>query len=918
MASKLALSLPHMPSSPSTPLSTWLCGALAWLIGAAGQTTEASLSGAWVYQGMVLFGMLACAAGPLSRWAWPGRFRRLDTAQVCKQSRLRWLPDPSVLKAAVLCLGLFLLAWGSTGWRASARMAEAWPVAWQGSDVPMCVAVQGLPQNLDGGALQFEAQVLSAGLAGCVADADPAAPPPVRRVTLFAQANDARPRNHAPDDEAPDERPRQSGLGQAPVQAGQIWRLVARLHAPDGASNPGGFDAPLLSFERGVRAVGSVRFKATPPVLLRAQSRWPWVAWIDRTRQRIRDGIQAQVPDARAAGVLSGLAVGDQAGITREDWEVFRRTGVAHLVSISGTHIAMLGWLAAMLVKPAWARWGWGRSRWPAPEAARWVAVGVALLYALLAGWGVPAQRTVLMMAVMAWLRSGGRRWPWPLVWLGSAVAVVVMDPWALRQVGFWLSYVAVGVLMASGQRPEDALIGADQGLAQGPASGRFEPTGKTSLAPWLQGLRSAAQASQTAAREMGQTQWLVTVALTPLALVCFQQVSVVGVGANMVAIPLFTLLITPLALLGVAWPPLWNLGAWLVNLSLAWLGEAASWPWAVWQAPVLPWWAAAAVILAGMGLLQPVPWRWRALALPFALPLLWLPRGWQLVPPPPPGQFTVMAADVGQGTAVLVRTAHHTLLFDTGPKIGKQSDAGERVLLPLLRALGVNQLDTLMISHQDSDHVGGAASLLGSLPVAGLSTSLDEAHPLRAMAGPEGRAPPHRTCLAGQHWVWDGVHFRVLHPTPADYADRAHLPPNALSCVLQVALPGPGGRSALLTGDIEADQEQAILGRAAASPEGLGSLHSTVLLVPHHGSKTSSTPPFLQAVAPSIGVIQAGRRNRYGHPAPLVLARYREMALPLAATPRCGAWLWSSDGSPARCWRDISPHYWYPPDASD
>ncbi len=866
---------------------------LAGLIGEAWQTSEARLAPERFYLAGLAVGVgaawLACRGrgGP----SHPGR--------------------PVVWRLCAVAVAGGLLAWGSTGWRATQRMAEAWPADWARRDMPICVQIEGLPRPMPGGVVQADAILLATDVPDCDAARLAKAHPPVHHIGLYGNwPADAR--------------------TVATPQAGQTWWLVARLHPPDGASNPGGFDAPLQAFDKGVRAMGTVRHRLEMPRLVSPAPTWPWEGAIDRLRQRIRDGILKRVADARAAGVLAGLAVGDQSAIDREDWDVFRRTGVAHVVSISGTHIAMLGCLAAMLCRPLWARWRWGRARWPAPEAARWLAVLASVLYALLAGWGVPAQRTVLMMAVMAALHTGGRRWPWGLVWLLAAVVVVAWDPWALRQAGFWLSFVAVGVLMSAGMSPEAALR-TPEGMV--PAMSHDPQPGLDATAPATHAgsqpstrvgrLARAAQAAsrgglratQAASREMAQTQYLVTLALTPLALVCFQQVSIVGAGANLVAIPLFTLLITPLALAGVLCPWLWDLGAWLVQLALAGLGAASALPWAVAQAPVVPGWVAAMAVLGGVLGLQPWarPWRW--LAWPCMLPLFWLPIGWRLLPPPPPGHFDLLAADVGQGTAVLVRTAHHQLLFDTGPRLGTQGDAGAQHLLPLMRALAVDELDTLVISHEDNDHVGGAMSVLAGLPVANLRSSLAADHALLAQPDARGQKPVHTPCMAGQSWVWEGVRFSFLHPTPADLAQRKRLPPNALSCVLKVE--GPGGRSALLTGDIEAPQERTLLERGGAA------LRSTVLTVPHHGSTTSSTGGFLAAVAPEVAIIQAGRRNAYGHPAPAVLRRYADMGLPLRSTPRCGAWWWSSAspvgaGEQGRCWRDIAPRYWYPPDAPD
>jgi competence protein ComEC len=384
------------------------------------------------------------------------------------------------------------------------------------------------------------------------------------------------------------------------------------------------------------------------------------------------------------------------------------------------------------------------------------------------------------------------------------------------------------------------------------------------------------------------------TLGLAPLTLVFFQQLSVVGFIANLVAIPLVTLLITPLALLGVVVPPLWHAGAWLVQGMAQGLGWLASWPWAVWTAGAAPWWSQLAGLIGALLLLLPLPWRVRALALPLMLPLF-LPAQLR----PAEGTMHVTVVDVGQGSAVLVRTREHLLVHDAGPQYSRDSEAGTRVLLPLLRAQATRRIDMLMLSHRDSDHVGGAAALLAALPVAALSSSLEAAHPLRS--GPV----PHARCEAGQHWVWDGVSFTVLHPRAEDY-ERPAAKPNAMSCVLRVV--DAQGHSLLLTGDIEAEQElRLVLDHA-------GALASSVLVVPHHGSKTSSTPDFLDAVAPQLAVVQAGFRNRFGHPAAPVMARYAERGVSVMRTDACGAWTWRPvDGkAAAHCERDDRARYWH------
>ena len=233
----------------------------------------------------------------------------------------------------------------------------------------------------------------------------------------------------------------------ADLRAGQRWRFTVRLRQPHGSLNPHGFDLELWLFEQGLRAGGTVR--SVPGAVaekLADRAGHP----VERLRQDLRDAIYRQVPDAAAAGVLAALAVGDQAAIERDDWDLFRVTGVAHLMSISGLHVTMIAWLVGGIVARLWRLWPRGMLACPAPLAARWAGLAGAASYALLAGWGVPAQRTVAMIAVVVLLRSRGLRWPLLAVLLAAALAVALVDPWALLQPGFWLSFVAVGLLVAS------------------------------------------------------------------------------------------------------------------------------------------------------------------------------------------------------------------------------------------------------------------------------------------------------------------------------------------------------------------------------------------------------------------------------------------------------------------------------------
>ena len=803
---------------------TWLAWPLlGWLGGAALQLHQGQL------QPAVVLPTVAALAGIVGL-----------TALLAWRLRRRWLG------LALFTLTFVAAGWASTEARAALRLADALAPHLEGRDLLVTGVISDLPQNSLQGT-RFVLDTEHALLYGV-----PVAVPSRIALGWYRGFDGESLVRGAAED----------------LRAGDRWQLTLRLKRPHGSLNPHGFDLELWLFERGIRASGSVR--AVPGAVNRRLESTA-AAPVQRTRQALRDAIIRQVGDASSAGVVAALVVGDQAAIEQDDWDVFRITGVAHLMSISGLHVTMFAWAAGAVLGWLWRFSPRAMLAVPVPLAARWGGLLLAASYAMLAGWGVPAQRTVWMIAAVVLLRSLGLRWPLPLVLLFAAGVVVVLDPWALLQPGFWLSFVAVALLVAS-----------DPAQAAQPVPDMPPNVGSRLRAAALTGLR---------------TQAVATVGLAPLSMLFFQQLSLVGFAANLLAIPLVTLLITPLGILGVLLPPLWSVAAWLVQGLQTVLVWFASWPQALWTAAAAPPWAVACGLFAGLLAVLPLPWRLRLASLPLMLPLL-LPA----VQRPAPGQFELVAADIGQGTAVLVRTQSHLLVYDTGPAYSPQADAGRRVLLPLLRARGERQVHLLMLSHSDTDHVGGAASLLAGLPVAAVSSSLPASHPLLQSG------PPHQRCLAGQTWTWDGVHFEVLHPSPGDYASRVR--PNALSCVLRVR---SSRASVLLTGDIGAAEEAALVQRLGSGPG--SKLNSSILLVPHHGSRTSSTPAFIDAVAPRTAVVQAAYRSRYGHPAPDVLARYEERGVQVVRSDRCGAFLWSAAGQ-GQCTRALRARYWHHLDA--
>jgi competence protein ComEC len=639
----------------------------------------------------------------------------------------------------------------------------------------------------------------------------------------------------------------QPALLQALPHPGERWRLTVRLKRPHGNANPHGFDYEGWLLERGIGATGYVRARAAPLLLGRRNT---FLDRIERAREAVRDRFKATLGETPAAGILAALAVGDQRAISAEEWRLFNRTGVTHLMSISGLHVTMVSGLFAWLAGALWARLPRLALRVPARKIAAAAAIAAALGYALLAGFAVPAQRTFWMVTVVALA-----------LWAGSATSasrtlalalavVLAFDPWAVLAPGFWLSFGAVGLI--------------------------FYVMNENRQARPVQWLR---------------VQWAITVGLAPAALFLFAQVSLVGPLANAVAIPLVSVVVTPLALAAAVLPldlPA-ALASRLIELLLQFLEWCASLPAALWQQHAPPLWSVVLALAGVAWLLAPRGVPWRASGLALMLPAVALPA-----PAPGPGEAWITTLDVGQGLAVVVRTANRALLYDAGPQFGPDADGGERIVAPYLRASGIERLDALIVTHDDADHAGGAASVLGGFEVDELLSSLPEAHPLLAL----GRAP--RSCRRGMRWAWDGVAFEFLHPAPGLAARRA----NDRSCVLKVTAQG---KSMLLTGDVELESERLLL---AQQP---GSLKSDVLLVPHHGSRTSSSAPFLAAVGAQAAVIAAGYRNRFGHPGAEVLERYAAAGTRVVRTDRDGAVTvrLRAEGASVQAERGARRRYW-------
>lgn len=740
----------------------------------------------------------------------------------------------------LLVCGL-ILSWGWSGWRSHLVMAHDLPppIQHQPFEVDVIGIIASVPQRQDHGwTFTLDAEEVSQ-------DGQLVRSPRLIRLHGFPVHPD----------------------GSPPLQPGQRWRMHVSMDAPVGTINPHGFNIERWFFSQGIRAVGRVNANASthsqPPQLLADTPSYR----IERWRAQIMQRIQQHVHDPRSAGVIAGLTIGEQDAIDDEMWNVFRLTGVAHLMSISGLHITLFAWLAQHVISGLWRRSPRCLIQLDAGSAARWAGVVVATGYALMAGWGIPAQRTVWMLWLFCALRQRAIVWP-PSISLSLALfALVLFDPWSVTQAGFWLSFVAVAMLM---------LPNAPQAYADVEAQ---------------RSNRSVASRMVHYLREMIRTQWRLTIGLAPLTLIFFQQISLVGLVANLFAIPWVTWVCTPLSLLGVVFPALLPLADQSIQTLADFLNFCLRWKGGVWSIAVAAWPFQLAALMGVALWLSPWPQRIRWPGLLMCVPMLWpAPQM------PSPGKFRIVAADVGQGTAVLVQTHRHQLLFDAGPAWGRSQDAGERILVPLLRSLGISALDKLVLSHGDLDHVGGASSLSPHLQIRSLSSSLPLDHPLQSIALRSD------TCMAGQQWDWDGVHFEFLHPSPRDLERFRHgyLPPNHTSCVLRIS---DGRYSALLTGDIEAEEEWALVQKEPQK------LRSDWLLVPHHGSRTSSIHDFLKAVQPNTAYIQTGWKNRYGHPAPDVVARYESHHIQWHTSIECGAMLWQEGKT--HCERPHQQRFW-------
>ncbi|PPU73156.1 DNA internalization-related competence protein ComEC/Rec2 [Xanthomonas cucurbitae] len=628
---------------------------------------------------------------------------------------------------------------------------------------------------------------------------------------------------------------------RAALRAGTSWQLQLRLRAPRGLRNPGGFDAERQALAQRLAATGAVHTPAAARQLAAPQG-------VDAWRERMSLRIAEQVPGP-SAPYLRALALGDTRGLDDAAWATLRATGLSHLIAISGFHVGLVGACLALLASGLWRWWPGLGTLIPRLHVAAIAALVGAAGYAVLAGLALPTVRTVLMIAVVALARVLRRRATTPQILALALLAVLGWDPLSVLVAGFWLSFAGVAWLVWCLPSDDRAVI---------------------------RGFLSA--------------QAVATVGLLPLTVSLFGQASLVGPLANLVAIPWWTCVVVPLCLLGTALEALspgagtwaWQLAGWCFELTwpgFVWLGQTQV---ALWWVPESDAIALIAALLGAFWLLLPRGTPGKTLAIMLWLPLLWPDRAL-----PAAGEADLHLLDVGQGLAVLVRTQRHALLLDTGPAVRDGFDAGERVVLPALRALGVGRLDALILSHADADHAGGYAAVRAGLPVA-------------TTAAPAGAPVDVATrCQAGQHWEWDGVRFAFLHPGPGFPYLRNHS-----SCVLHVTT---RYGSVLLPGDIGELVERRLLRDHAAA------LRADVVVVPHHGSADGSHAGFIAATNARLALVSAGHGNRFGHPRAPVVQRWQAHGAEVLNTAESGAlrvWL-GAGGLQVRERRRWQPRLW-------
>ncbi|EDY86652.1 DNA internalization-related competence protein ComEC/Rec2 [gamma proteobacterium HTCC5015] len=665
---------------------------------------------------------------------------------------------------------------------------------------------------------------------------------------------------------------RRSRDGQPPSQArpraGDVWQFRVRLKRPHGFLNPGGFDYQRWLVSKGIQGKGYIRGEARR---LEAGGRG--------VRERLWHSLSAF--EGQAAALSAALVLGVRDRLDEDLQQAFIDTGTAHLLAISGLHVGMAAamgfWLAKSALYMAIGGLTLARRRYPeskvvqrlslslagvSPIVGYWLIAWLsAAAYASLAAWTLPTQRAFVMLSLLVLAQCLRRSASSLNAWAAALVALLLLQPMSVFSAGLWLSFAAVAwILIILSRLP------------------RHWPRWQKTLA----------------------MQCVLPLCLWPITQLWFGQGAVLGALSNIVLIPLTALLILPLAcligLLSWLWPaatqailPLADEGVRALHGAMAWVADQ---PLAQASQAAIHWQQAALL----SALLFFVLWHWRPLARSWtvAIRFLALLAGLAVLLEQPPsleqGHYRVSQLDVGQGLATVVTTRHHTLVFDLGPRFPSGFNTAEAVVQPWLKHEGIGRVDRLIVSHGDSDHSGALKPFLEGVAVSAVYSGEVERLGAARM----------KRCRAGQRWQWDGVHFEVLWPNPERFARAG----NNRSCVLRVQ--SPQGVS-LITGDIESTVERQLL-------QQYPQLQADLLLVPHHGSESSSSERWVEAIRPRVAWFSAGYLNRFGLPAPSVVARYRKQGSRVFSSAVCGELRWSgfkSHDVGVRCYRQSQGQHW-------
>ena len=647
------------------------------------------------------------------------------------------------------------------------------------------------------------------------------------------------------------------------ISVGQRWQLKVRLKQPRGFSNPGAFDYEAWLYQNSIDATGYVRSgkKYSEANQLIAEETGLLVV-IHQLREFLSKQINTLLPDAAHASLIKALVVGDRQGMTDQQWSTLTKTGTNHLMAISGLHIGLIAGLAFYLMNLVWRSLPRAPLWVASPRVAAIAAIVSALIYAALAGFSLPTQRAFIMVTVVmsaVWFR---RSFASSQVLSSALLAVLIYDPTSVLNGSFWLSFAAVAVILFTSSN---------------------RSTAQSSMQKWWW--------------KWGRVQWVIAVGLAPILLFWFQQVPLMSPVANFIAVPVVSLITVPMSLLGALLSLIENNSAQFFltlahySLELLWpaLSSMAGIDSFIYQGSQTPLWTLFPAMIGVLWLLAPagVPARW--LGLMWLTPMLFYPGSGI-----PQGAYHFTLLDVGHGLAAVVQTQNHVLVYDAGPRYSESFNAGDAAVLPYLKSIGVREIDRLVLSHNDIDHVGGYQSISANMQISqlmvgqGITTGSVNAQP----------------CASGQQWQWDGVQFRVLHP-PSGYLSHKD---NNNSCVVQISTETD---KLLLTGDIEREVETEFVKFFRGDDD---NLRADVLVVPHHGSLSSSSAAFVRAVAPEYALISSGYNNRFGLPKPQVTRRYQDIGSQIINTASAGAisFLMGKSGmSELTLHRQQARHYW-------